>query len=86
MKRVYLFVSAAVIVFAMGCSSGVAPTAPSHAAVGSQAGIISVSPSSAPALFGASVVDFARCLQTAAAPGCFTAPRVTPRQVSRRAR
>ena len=73
MRRIWLFVSAAVIVSAMGCSRGAAPTSPSRAADGPPAGTTTSSPSSTPVLFGASAVDFARCLQAAGDSGCFAA-------------
>jgi hypothetical protein len=56
-----------------------APTSPSGAAVVSPSGAVAAAQSAPPMLFGASVVDFARCLQTASAPGCLTARRVTIR-------
>lgn len=63
--------SVVAIVSALGCSSGPSPASPSRAAVGSPAGTQTVSTASPQALFGASVVDFARCLQSAGDPGCF---------------
>jgi hypothetical protein len=68
------------IVVAIGCGGGSAPASPSRAAVESPAGIVTVT-SSAPALFGASAVDFARCLQGAQDPGCFAVTRIQPRAV-----
>src|SRR5713101_957147 len=77
-KRACLFVSAAVILFAAGCG-GSAPASPSRATVGSLTD--TVSGSSASALFGASAVDFARCLQAAQDPGCLAGARMQTRAV-----
>ena len=70
MRRACLFVSAAVIVFGVGCSSGPVPTSPSRAVV-EPAAIQTTSSSSA--LFGGSSVDFARCLEGVGDSGCFSA-------------
>ena len=82
MRRMCLFASAAVMVFAIACSSGAAPTSPSRAAVGLPAGTQTVSTAPPPALFGASGVDFARCLQKTEDSGCFAgAARMQTRAV-----
>ena len=78
MRRTLALALTMTSVLAIACS-GSAPTSASHAALTSPAAAISVAPSAPAALFGASVVDFASCLQTASAPGCFTARRVTTR-------
>ena len=70
MRRMCLFASAAVMVFAIACSSGPAPTSPSRVAVGLPAGTQTGSTAQGSALFGAGVVDFARCLQGVAEAGC----------------
>ncbi len=78
MTRVCRFVSAAMILVTIGCGVGSAPTSPSRAVVGSPATILSVSTASA--LFGASAVDFARCLQAAEDnPVCVAAARIQRR-------
>jgi hypothetical protein len=59
-----------------------APTSPSGAALASPSAAVAAAQSAPAALFGASVVDFARCLQTASAPGCLTARRVTIRDAA----
>ena len=79
MKRACCVVSVAVILFATGCSEGRAPTSPSRAAVELAADLQPVSPPSA--LFGASAVDFARCLQSAGDPACFAGARIQRRAV-----
>ena len=79
MKRVCLFVSAAVIVCAIGCSKGAVPTSPSRAAI--ESATATQSAASASTLFGASVVDFARCLQRAADSGCFAGAQLQTRAV-----
>ena len=73
MRRACFAVSAAVIVFAMGCSRG--PTSPSRAVV-EPAGTQTASTTSPKALFGASSVDFGRCLQRVGDPGCFAGARI----------
>ena len=66
---------------AIACG-GSAPTSPSRAAVASPSAAIAVAQSTAPALFGAGAVDFARCLQAAGDFGCFAgAARLQPRAV-----
>lgn len=66
---------------AIACG-GSAPTSPSRAAVASPSAAIAVAQSTAPALFGAGAVDFARCLQAAGDSGCFAgAARMQPRAV-----
>ena len=74
MKRVCLFVSASMIVGAIGCSKSAAPTAPSRA-------VETAAQAVAGPLFGASVVDFARCLQSTADSGCFAGARPQTRAV-----
>ena len=66
MKTVYLVASLAALVCAIGCSKSAAPTAPSRA----------TTEFAASGLFGASVVDFGRCLLGAADPGCFVGARL----------
>src|SRR4051794_30588397 len=81
MNRVCLLVSAALSVFAIGCSRGAAPVSPSPAALASPA-IAPAPSSSAAGLFGASAVDFGRCLQGAADVACLAAAHVNVRAVA----
>jgi predicted phage tail protein len=55
------------------------PTSPSGPAVASVPVAFSIGQAAPPALFGAGVVDFARCLRTASSQGCLTARRITLR-------
>jgi hypothetical protein len=74
MKLASLRLSALVLLVAVGCSRSSAPTSPSRTA-GSVA-IVAAPAATTPALFGASVVDFARCLQGAADAACLSGARV----------
>ena len=73
MNRASLFASAALILLMSGCGGGGAPTSASRQAVSPT---IAVAQIPASALFGASAVDFARCLQGAADAACLSGARV----------
>ena len=73
MRQVCLFASATMMLFALGCGGGSAPTSASRQAA-SPAMAVAQIPASA--LFGASAVDFARCLQGAADAACLSGARV----------
>ena len=75
MRRIFALALTMTSLLAIACS-GSAPTSPSRAAAAAPSAAIAVAQSTPAALFAASTVDFAACLQTASAPGCFTAPRV----------
>ena len=73
MRQACLLASATMILFALGCGSGAAPTSASRQAASPA---IAVAQIPASALFGASTVDFARCLQGAADAACLSGARV----------
>ena len=75
MRRILTLALTMTSLLTIACS-GSAPTSPSRAAVAQPSAAATVAQSTPSALFGAGVVDFASCLQAAAAPGCITAPRV----------
>ena len=79
MRHACLFASAIVLLFAIACGGGSAPTSASRQ-VASPA--IAVAQIPASALFGASAVDFARCLQGAADAACLSGARLTLHAVS----
>jgi predicted phage tail protein len=81
MKNVCLFASVAVVAIALGCSRESSPTSPTRAAQELLAGT-AVSVSAMPGMFGATVVDFARCLQGAADAACLSAARFSAHAVS----
>ena len=74
MRQACLLASATMILFALGCGSGAAPTSASRQAASPA---IAVAQIPASALFGASAVDFARCLQGAADAACLSGARIT---------
>jgi hypothetical protein len=80
MKKICLSASAIAIAFALGCSRGPAPTAPSRTAAASPGVALTVVP--AASAFGASIVDFARCLQGAADGACLSGARFSARAVT----
>jgi hypothetical protein len=81
MKLACVGVSAAVLLLAVGCSRESAPTSPSRVA-GSAAVVVAGSASTTSALFGASAVDFGRCLQGAGDTGCLSGARFSAHAVA----
>ncbi len=75
MRRILTLALTMTSLLTIACS-GSAPTSPSRAAVAQPSVAATVAQSTPSALLGAGIVDFSSCLQTASAPGCFTAPRV----------
>jgi fibronectin type III domain protein len=81
MRKAFLFASATVLAVVLGCSRGSVPTSPSGDAAGLSAGLAR-SASSAPGLFGASAIDFVRCLQGATDAACWSGARLGSRGTS----
>jgi hypothetical protein len=71
-----------VIAVALGCSRGSAPTSPSRAALESSSAAATVSVATTSGLFGATAVDFGRCLQGAADAACMSGARFSAQAVT----
>ena len=78
MKRLLAFSCAMGSALMLGCGGGAAPTSASRQAASAA---IAVAQIPASAFFGASAVDFSRCLQGAADAACMSGARITPHAV-----